>query len=155
MFKRLKKFFSNSQTPSVTAKREEFGRFHDSVPHHVIATEFTRGLGRRIPLADENSFSGVITFRYLSISTTLKSPRNISTVQSVQSQQQQANLLQPRNKGDGKISETTMDAEFDFNSFGGKFKGIEELEEPTRSLLIKDICQPLDIYEIIESKKNN
>lgn len=145
-----------SDFPTVTTS-ENVSR---SIPvtEMVVVTELSRGLGRTIPYYNDDNFAGIVTFHKLPSSRNSSVHRNASHGKFEDSGNYFSRTRQQRNQGKEKFGwnqpKQVPGGKQISNSLDKKYQGIYNLDEPTRSLLIADICKPMTNWDLYVYRKN-
>ena len=113
-------------------------------PEMVIVTEFSRGLGRRIPYYNEDTFAGIVT---------IHQAHNSGFKIFSKSERGQIPLAEGNTRSAWCPGKNMADNKWSSAPVNDQFSGINELNEPTRSLLIADICQPMTNWDFYVSKR--
>ena len=75
---KLSKFFGRKSSISAKKKTKDvspapMSSENPPISEIVVVTEFSRGLGRRIPYDNDETFVGIVNIRYVSVSTRRRS----------------------------------------------------------------------------------
>ena len=150
-----KKAKTNEKSEVISATISNTFQWSVPVTEMVVATELSQGLGRTIPYYNNNNFTGIVTFKKVQSSGTSSVQSNMSNGKFEHCDSDLSHTrpqkIQDQGNSDRKQPKPFVMQNQNLNPLDKQFQEIYNLSEPTRSLLIADICKPMtnwDLYHV-------